>query len=113
VYERAQEGLHARGRDWINVGRLYDPAERGQVNVATNGTNEWQMRNQFRAWARYMTATMSPQPTNPVSRNPVRTDPSTSSGQGTPDGVSKPPREPFDTSGRTGMDRTGLADGGR
>ena len=25
VYERAQEGLHARGRDWINVGRLYDP----------------------------------------------------------------------------------------
>jgi len=58
VYERAQEGLHARGRDWINVGRLYDPAERGQVNVATNGTNEWQMRNQFRAWVRYMTASM-------------------------------------------------------
>src|SRR5258706_115759 len=58
VYERAQEGLHSRGRDWINVGRLYDPAERGQVNVATNGTSEWQMRNQFRAWAKYMTASM-------------------------------------------------------
>jgi benzoate/toluate 1,2-dioxygenase alpha subunit len=58
VYERAQEGLHARGRDWINVGRLYDPTERGKVNVATNGTNEWQMRNQFRAWTRYMLASM-------------------------------------------------------
>jgi len=58
MYERAQQGLHARGRDWVNVGRLYDAAERGQVNVATNGTNEWQMRNQYRAWARYMTASL-------------------------------------------------------
>jgi len=58
MYERAQEGLHSRGRDWVNVARLYDPAERGQINVATNGTNEWQMRNQFRAWVRYMTASM-------------------------------------------------------
>jgi len=55
VYERAQEGLKARGRDWINVARLFDDAEHGQVNVATNGTNELQMRNQFRAWARFMT----------------------------------------------------------
>lgn len=54
MYERAQRGLQARGRDWVNVARLYDPAEHGQVNVATNGTNEWQMRNQFRAWARFM-----------------------------------------------------------
>jgi len=54
VYQRAQQGLLARGRDWVNVARLYDPAEHGQVNVATNGTNELQMRNQFRAWARFM-----------------------------------------------------------
>ncbi|MBL0089419.1 MAG: Rieske 2Fe-2S domain-containing protein [Ideonella sp.] len=59
MYERAQEGLHARGRDWVNVARLFDPAEHGQTDVATNGTNEWQMRNQFRAWAKYMTATMT------------------------------------------------------
>ena len=58
MYERAQEGLHARGRDWVNVARLFDPAEHGQTDVATNGTNEWQMRNQFRAWAKYMTASM-------------------------------------------------------
>ena len=55
MYERAQDGLQSRARDWVNVGRLYDPAELGQKNVTTNGTNEWQMRNQYRAWGRYMT----------------------------------------------------------
>lgn len=54
MYERAQEGLKARGRDWVNVARLYDGAEHGQTNVTTNGTNELQMRSQFRAWARFM-----------------------------------------------------------
>ena len=54
MYERAQEGLHSMGLDWINVGRLYDPTEVGQKNVVTNGTNEWQMRNQFRAWLKFM-----------------------------------------------------------
>ncbi len=58
VYERAQAGLHARGRDWVHVGRLYDPTEVDRVNVTTNGTNELQMRNQLRAWLRYMTASM-------------------------------------------------------
>ncbi len=58
MYERAQHGLHARAAQWVNMARLYDPAERGQVNVATNGTSEWQMRNQMRAWVTYMTATM-------------------------------------------------------
>jgi len=58
MYERAQEGLHSRGSQWINVGRLYDPAERRQANVVTNGTNEWQMRSQMRAWVKYMTASM-------------------------------------------------------
>lgn len=57
VYERAQEGLKSRGRDWVNVSRLYDVAEHGRTNVATNGTNEWQMRNQYRAWAKFITAT--------------------------------------------------------
>ena len=39
---------------WVNVGRLYSPDELSK-NVVTNGTNEWQMRNQYRAWGRYMT----------------------------------------------------------
>ena len=62
MYERAQAGLLSRGSEWVHVGRLYDPAEREQHNVVTNGTNEWQMRNQMRAWVRFMTATMTEEP---------------------------------------------------
>jgi phenylpropionate dioxygenase-like ring-hydroxylating dioxygenase large terminal subunit len=62
MYERAQAGLLSRGTDWINVARLYDGAEHGLLprpeGVVTNGTNEWQMRNQMRAWVRHMTASM-------------------------------------------------------
>jgi hypothetical protein len=58
VYERAQESLKTRGRDWVNVARLYRSEEVNERNQATNGTNEWQMRNQFRAWVRFMTASM-------------------------------------------------------
>ena len=60
MYERAQEGLQSMGRDWINVARLYAPAEHGQVNAATNGTNELQMRNQYRAWAKFMAVPATP-----------------------------------------------------
>jgi benzoate/toluate 1,2-dioxygenase alpha subunit len=58
MYERAQEGLHSDGSQWVNVQRLYDPHEVEQAVAVTNGTTEWQMRNQFRAWAKFMTMTM-------------------------------------------------------
>jgi len=58
MYERAQQGLHSRGREWVNVARLYEAGEEDRKNEVTNGTNEWQMRNQYRAWAHYMTAGM-------------------------------------------------------
>ncbi|NYT37309.1 oxidoreductase [Allopusillimonas soli] len=58
VYERSQHGLHSRGREWVNVARLYEPDEAGRENEVVNGTSEWQMRNQYQAWARYMTASM-------------------------------------------------------
>ena len=58
MYERAQEGLMARGNDWVNIQRLYDPHEAEQPTAVSNGTTEWQMRNQFRAWAKYMTMSM-------------------------------------------------------
>ncbi|NGM86416.1 Rieske 2Fe-2S domain-containing protein [Parapusillimonas sp. SGNA-6] len=58
VYARSQHGLHSRGREWVNVARLYDPSEAQRKNEVTNGTSEWQMRNQYQAWSRYMTATM-------------------------------------------------------
>lgn len=62
MYERAQQGLASRGSQWVNLGRLFDPAEKvqedAQAGAVTNGTNEWQMRSQMRAWVRFMTAGM-------------------------------------------------------
>ena len=58
MYERAQEGLHSNGNEWVNLQRLYSPDEAGQTNVAVNGTSEWPMRHQFRAWTKFMTMGM-------------------------------------------------------
>ena len=58
VYERSQRGLLVRAADWVNVARLYDPAERQRANAVTNGTSESQMRSQMRAWVRFMTMSM-------------------------------------------------------
>ncbi|KJC57149.1 oxidoreductase [Bradyrhizobium sp. LTSPM299] len=58
MYERAQEGLHSNGIEWVNLQRLYSPDEAGQTNVAINGTSEWPMRHQFRAWTKFMTMGM-------------------------------------------------------
>ena len=56
--ERAQTGLHAPGNLWVNTQRLYDPAEQNTGNRVTNGTTEWQIRNQHRTWVKYMTMSM-------------------------------------------------------
>ena len=53
-----QEGLGDDANQWVNVQRLYDPAEGQDVTAETNGTTEWQMRNQFRAWSKFMTMSM-------------------------------------------------------
>lgn len=65
MYERAQQGLASRGSQWVNVGRLFDPAEKAQDEAVTNGTNEWQMRSQMRAWVRFMTDGMQVQEARP------------------------------------------------
>jgi hypothetical protein len=62
MYERAQQGLHSNGNEWLNVQRLYSPDEGDGRETVTNGTSEWQMRNQFRAWAKFMTMTMGGTP---------------------------------------------------
>jgi hypothetical protein len=54
MYERAQDSLHSDANPWVNMQRLYDPAEVDQPTAVANGTTEWQMRNQFRAWSRFM-----------------------------------------------------------
>jgi phenylpropionate dioxygenase-like ring-hydroxylating dioxygenase large terminal subunit len=52
MYERAQESLRDDDANpWVNMQRLYDPAETTTGTGTANGTTEWQMRNQFRAWS--------------------------------------------------------------
>jgi len=58
AYRGIQLGLHASGNDWISLHRNFDESEIGKRDVTTNGTSEISMRNQYRAWARYMTLTM-------------------------------------------------------
>jgi phenylpropionate dioxygenase-like ring-hydroxylating dioxygenase large terminal subunit len=58
AYRGIQEGLKASGNDWVSLHRNFDPAEIGQREVTANGTSEISMRNQYRAWAKYMTLTM-------------------------------------------------------
>lgn len=56
LFESMQQGLHADGNEWVSLHRNFDPSELQQSTITTNGTNELLMRNQFRAWARYMAA---------------------------------------------------------
>ena len=58
LFETIQGGLHSAGNEWVSLHRGFDPAEIGQGTITTNGTNELLMRNQFRAWAHYMTLNM-------------------------------------------------------
>jgi hypothetical protein len=58
VYERAQRGLRANGNEWVNTGRLWRDCEAAGGEMTMNGTSEGQIRNQFRAWTRFMTMTM-------------------------------------------------------
>jgi len=58
AYRAIQKGLHASGNPWISLLRDFDPAEIGRAEVTATGTSEVSMRNQYRAWVQYMTATM-------------------------------------------------------
>ena len=57
-YRGIQLGLAASGNDWVSLHRDYKPSEIGQRELTTNATSEISMRNQYRAWAKYMTLTM-------------------------------------------------------
>ena len=58
MYERAQEGLHSDGLEWVNIQRLYEEDEDFSKETIENGTTERQMRNQFDAWVKFMTCDM-------------------------------------------------------
>jgi hypothetical protein len=59
LFESIQRGLAADGNPWISLHRGHSPAERETPEQETNGTNELLMRNQFRAWAKFMTLDMA------------------------------------------------------
>ncbi|MBO9648948.1 MAG: Rieske 2Fe-2S domain-containing protein [Variovorax sp.] len=61
LFESIQIGLHAEGNEWVSLHRNFDADELSQSSITTNGTNELLMRNQFRAWAKFMTAGMESQ----------------------------------------------------
>jgi phenylpropionate dioxygenase-like ring-hydroxylating dioxygenase large terminal subunit len=55
AYNRVQEGLVAQASDWVSLER---DAGRDTVDgdwLSATGTSEMPMRNQYQAWARYMT----------------------------------------------------------
>lgn len=58
AYRGMQAGLRASGNEWVSLHRNFDAAEIGQKEVTSTGTSEISMRNQFRAWLKFMTLTM-------------------------------------------------------
>lgn len=59
LFESIQQGLRAEGNEWISLHRGFDRAELDSATREVGGTNELLMRNQFRAWAKFMTLGMS------------------------------------------------------
>ena len=58
LFESIQQGLRAGSNEWVSLHRDFDRAELGGGVREVNGTNELLMRNQFRAWATFMTLDM-------------------------------------------------------
>jgi len=61
AYRGIQAGLHASGNDWVSLHRNHDAAQEANgidQEATVVGTSELPMRNQYRAWLRYMTETM-------------------------------------------------------
>lgn len=58
AYRGMQAGLHASGNDWISLHRNHQADEARGGEATSVGTSELPMRNQYRAWSRYMTETM-------------------------------------------------------
>jgi benzoate/toluate 1,2-dioxygenase subunit alpha len=54
-YRNIQDGLEAQGNEWISLHRDFHSSEIGAEDLTVNGTSEISMRNQFRAWSKFMT----------------------------------------------------------
>ena len=54
VFQTIQRALASNSNPWISLHREHAADEASRPEAETSGTNEWLMRNQFRAWARLM-----------------------------------------------------------
>lgn len=54
VFQTIQRALAADANPWISLHREHVLGETAATGADTSGTNEWPMRNQFRAWAALM-----------------------------------------------------------
>ncbi|HZV91655.1 MAG TPA: aromatic ring-hydroxylating dioxygenase subunit alpha [Caldimonas sp.] len=54
LFENIQRGLRSGGNPWISLHRGFRSDELAGHEIETSGTDELLMRNQYRAWARFM-----------------------------------------------------------
>lgn len=54
VFETMQHALAASGNPWVSLHREHRADETERLGSDISGTNEWLMRNQFRAWADFV-----------------------------------------------------------
>jgi phenylpropionate dioxygenase-like ring-hydroxylating dioxygenase large terminal subunit len=59
LFQGIQKSLRADGNEWVSLHRGFAAGEVANATRDVNGTNEMLMRNQFRAWVRFMTLDMA------------------------------------------------------
>jgi hypothetical protein len=59
LFQGIQKGLRGEGNEWVSLHRGFAAGELATPTVDVNGTNELLMRNQFRAWVKFMTLDMN------------------------------------------------------
>jgi phenylpropionate dioxygenase-like ring-hydroxylating dioxygenase large terminal subunit len=56
IFETTQKSLHAGGNPWVSLHRHYRSGEAGEAAQDVTGLDEILIRNQYRAWAKFMAA---------------------------------------------------------
>jgi phenylpropionate dioxygenase-like ring-hydroxylating dioxygenase large terminal subunit len=56
IFETTQKSLRAGGNPWVSLHRSYREGEGAEPDRAATGLDEILMRNQYRAWAKFMAA---------------------------------------------------------
>jgi hypothetical protein len=56
IFETTQKSLYAGGNPWVSLHRHYRSGEAGEAAKDVAGLDEILIRNQYRAWARFMAA---------------------------------------------------------